>query len=173
MDSMAALKAAVSAFRVRDQAAFTTTARGEELRELREVSDALEVEFSSSARAFQLQGGHLANGCPGVVSWLRQNCKMSGTSAADRVCVGQQLEALPHTAKSLANGRLGFQSAAAICHLYEQAADRREDLDEEALVAHAEQMGVAEVRDLCRRVRYVVDPEGSQRDEEFNFSRRR
>jgi hypothetical protein len=40
-------------------------------------------------------------------------------------------------------------------------------------VVHAEQMGVAQVRDLCRRVRYAVDPEGSQRDEEFNFSRRR
>src|SRR5438046_958116 len=173
MDSMAALKAAVSKFRVLYQAAFTTTARGEELRGLREVIDALDMEFASSARAFQLQGGHLADGCPGVVSWLRQNCKMSGSSAADRVCVGKELEALPHTAEALTTGRLGFQSAAAICHLYEQAAERREGLDEEALVAHAEQMGVAEVRDLCRRVRYAVDPDGSQRDEEFNFSRRR
>jgi len=173
MDSIGALKAAVAAFRGRDHTAFTTTARGEELRELREVIDALELEFSSSARAFQAQHGHLADGFPGVVSWLRQNCKMSGTSAADRVCVGKELESLPHTAEALATGRLGFQSAAAICHLYEQAAEKREDLDELALVTHAEQMGVAEVRDLCRRVRYAVDPEGSQRDEEFNFSRRR
>src|SRR6266566_6014405 len=135
MDSMAALKAAVGDFRVRDQAAFTTTARGEELRGLREVIDALEMEFASSARAFQLQGGHLADGCPGVVSWLRQNCKMSGTSAADRVCVGKELECLHHTAESLAAGRLGFQSAAAICHLYEQVEERREELEEEALVA--------------------------------------
>ena len=173
MDSIGALKAAVAAFRGRDHTAFTTTARGEELRELREVIDALELEFSSSARAFQAQHGHLADGFPGVVSWLRQNCKMSGTSAADRVCVGKELESLPHTAEALAAGRLGFQSAAAICHLYEQAAEKREDLDELALVTHAQQMGVAEVRDLCRRVRYAVDPEGSQRDEEFNFSRRR
>src|SRR5438874_6167404 len=173
MDSMGALKAAVAAFRGRDHQAFTSAARGEELRELREVIDSLELEFSSSARAFQTQHGHLADGFPGVVSWLRQNCKMSGTSAADRVCVGKELESLPHTAEALATGKLGFQSAAAICHLYEQAAERREDLDEDALVVHAQQMGVAEVRDLCRRVRYAVDPEGSQRDEEFNFSRRR
>jgi hypothetical protein len=173
MDSMVGLKAAVAAFRARHQDALTTTARGQELRELREVIDALEVEFSRSARAFQVQGGHLADGSPGVVSWLRQNCKMSGTSAADRVCVGKELESLPHTAESLAAGRLGFQSAAVICHLYEQAAEQREHLDEEALVFHAEQMGVAQVRDLCRRVRYVVDPDGSQRDEEFNLSRRR
>jgi Domain of unknown function (DUF222) len=158
MDPMAMLKVAVDAFRVRHQDAFTTTACAGELRDLREVIDALEVEFSRSARAFQLQGGHLADGFPGVVSWLRQNCKMSGTTAADRVCVGKELESLPHTTEALASGRLGFQSAAAICHLYEQAAERREHLDEEALVVHAEQMGVAEVRDLCRRVRYAVDP---------------
>ncbi|HEV2216744.1 MAG TPA: DUF222 domain-containing protein [Candidatus Dormibacteraeota bacterium] len=173
MDSMAALKAAVTAFRSRDQSTFTTSARGEELRELREMIDALEVEFSSSARAFQLQGGHLADGFPGTVSWLRQNCKMSGPSAADRVCVGKELESLPHIAEALATGRLGFQAAAAICHLFEQAAERRDHLDEVALVAHAAQMGVAEVRDLCRRVRYAIDPDGSEREEEFNFSRRR
>src|SRR6266702_8841991 len=117
MDAMVALKAAVTAFKVRDHSPFTTTARGEELRELREVIDALEVEFSSSARAFQVQGGHLADGFPGVVSWLRQNCKISGSSAADRVCVGKELEALPHTADALATGRLWFQSDAAGCHL--------------------------------------------------------
>ena len=60
MDSMGALKAAVAAFRGRDHQAFTSAARGEELRELREVIDSLELEFSSSARAFQAQHGHLA-----------------------------------------------------------------------------------------------------------------
>ena len=170
---MAGLKAAIAAFRERENEGLTTEARAEELRELRDVIDALDVEFSCSARAFQVQGCHLMHGFPGVVSWLRQNCKMSGAAAADRVCVGKELESLPHTTESLASGRLGFQSAAAICHLYEQAAERREDLDEAALVVHAEQLGVADVRDLCRRVRYAVDPEGSDRDEEFNFDRRR
>jgi len=173
MDEMVALNAAVTAYTDHDLSAFTTSALGDELRELRAIIDALEVKFSSTARTFQVRGGHLTDGYPGVVSWLRLNCKMSGPTAADRVCVGKELESLPHTAESLASGRLGFQSAAAICHLYEQAAERREDLDEEALVVHAEQMGVAEVRDLCRRVRYAVDPEGSARDEEFNFSRRK
>jgi len=45
MDEMVGLKAALTAFKVRDRAAFTSTARGEELRELREVIDLLEVEF--------------------------------------------------------------------------------------------------------------------------------
>lgn len=170
---MASLRAAVEAFKQRNQAAYTAAARGDELRELREIIDVLEVEFSSSARAFQVAGGHLADGSPGVVSWLRHNCKMSGTSAADRVCVGKELESLPHTAESLASGRLGYQSAAAICHLYEQVAERRDELNESAMVEHAERLGVADVRELCRRVRYAIDPEGSERDDNFNFGRRR
>src|SRR6266700_3852958 len=159
MDPMVALKAAVNAFKVRDQSPFTLTARGEELRELREVIDALEVEFSSSARAFQLQGGHLADGSPGVVSWLRQNCKMSGTSAADRVCVGKELESLPHTAESLATGRLWFQSAAAICHLYEQAAERREDLDEEFNFSRR-RLHISALSDGMQVIDAILDPVG-------------
>ncbi len=170
---MTGLKAALVAFQNRDQESLTDRLRGEELRELRLVIDALEVEFSCAARKFQLAGGHLADGFPGVVSWLRHNCGISGASAADRVCVGKQLATLPHTAESLASGRLGYQSAAAICHLYEQAAERRDELDESALVTHAEGMGVADVRDLCRRVRYAIDPEGSEREDNFDFDRRR
>ena len=38
---------------------------------------------------------------------------------------------------------------------------------------HARQLGVAQVRLLCRSVRYAVDPDGSERDEEADFGRRR
>ena len=148
-------------------------ALGEELTRLRATIDALEAEFSRKAVEFQRMGGHLADGAPGVVSWLARNCGMSASSAADRICVGKQLDSLPHVARALAEGELGYQSVAAACHLFEQAGERRAELDEEALLAYARQMGVAEFRNLCRHVRYAVDPEGSQRDEEFNFSRRR
>src|SRR4029077_13256828 len=91
-EAMATLRDAVSAFRSRDRDALTETARGEELRDLRAVMDSLEEEFSSSARAFQLRGGHVAEGAPSAVAWMRVHCKMSSTSAADRLCVGKELE---------------------------------------------------------------------------------
>ena len=160
------LKAAVIAYRERVQEPVCD----EELPELRAIIDSLEIEFSRTARRFQVQGGHLSDGYPGVVSWLRERCKMSGTSAADRVCVGKELESLPETCAAAAAGEIGYQSVAAICHLHEQVGDQ---VDETALVEHARRMSVADFRNVCRHARYAIDPDGSMREEEFNFKRRR
>src|SRR5947199_10721380 len=62
----------------------STAELGEELRQLAGQIDSLIGEFCSKAREFQRRGGHLAEGAPSAVSWLRHNCKMSSTSAADR-----------------------------------------------------------------------------------------
>src|SRR5579859_770739 len=83
---------------------------GEELRQLAAQIDALEAEFCRKAREFQRCGGHFAEGAPSAVSWLRHNCNMSSTSAADRLCVGKELESLPRVAEALAVGEIGYQS---------------------------------------------------------------
>src|SRR4029077_4801290 len=95
----------------------STVELGERLRTLRAKIDSLEAEFCQTAREFQLQGGHLIEGAPSAVSWLRHNCKMSSTSAADRLCVGKELESLPNVASALASGQIGFQSTSVLCHL--------------------------------------------------------
>src|SRR5438128_1664322 len=107
---MTELKAAVGAFLSRDQEGLTTYARGEELDELRAVIDSLEAGFSTSARTFQAQAGHLADGAPTAVAWLSRRCRMSATSAADRLCVGKHLDSMPETAEALASGQIGYQS---------------------------------------------------------------
>ena len=169
---MEALRAALANFQNREHDALSTRARGEELRDLRVVIDALEIEFSSSARRFQAEGGHLADGATGAVSWLARNCNMTAASAADRVCVGRQLETLPQVARAVGSGEIGYQSAAAVCHLYEQVGDRRDALDEAALVAHVRDMRVNDVRLLCHRLRHVVDPDGAARSAEESYERR-
>src|SRR5690349_20931623 len=53
-------------------------------------------------------------------SWAARQCQMSKTAAADRLCVGEQLESLPRLAAALDSGEVGFQAASAICHLQER-----------------------------------------------------
>jgi uncharacterized protein DUF222 len=176
MDSaqaMAGLRAAVAAFRKRDQASLTTGARGEELAELRRLVDALELEFSSSARTFQVQGGHQVEGAPSAVSWLRHNCKMSSTSAADRLCVGKELESLPKVAEALAAGEIGYQSTSVLCHLRDQLDEKRELFVEDEMLELAKQHTVKNLRTICLYARHVADPDGFFKDAEEDFSRRR
>jgi hypothetical protein len=64
-------------------------------KELRVVIDALEGVFSVNARLSQQAGEHLVAGNITAASWIARTCGMSVSSAADRVCVGEQLESLP------------------------------------------------------------------------------
>ncbi len=168
----AELRAAAQALAERDLEPLTDEALGEDLRELRGIIDSLEKTFSSDADVFRRRGGHLASGHPTAVSWLRDNCKLSSNSAADRLCVGKEMASIPQLAQAVDEGRIGFQSAATICHLLDQVGDKREHLDLDELVSYATPMSVNQVRALCKGVRCTIDPEGVERDDEFDFETR-
>ena len=146
---------------------------GEELRQLAGQIDSLIGEFCSKAREFQRRGGHLAEGAPSAVSWLRHNCKMSSTSAADRLCVGKELESLPQVAQALAAGEIGYQSTSVLCHLRDQLGEKRELFVEGEMLELARKHTVKDLRFLCLHARHAADPDGFFKDAEADFSRRR
>src|SRR4030088_533050 len=101
-------------------AARTILARDErevDLSEYRAIIDALDGDFSSVARDKQRAGAHLVGGNITAASWIARTCNMSITSAADRICVGTQLESLPKVAAALAAGEGGYQSVSILCPL--------------------------------------------------------
>ncbi|HET7467650.1 MAG TPA: DUF222 domain-containing protein [Candidatus Dormibacteraeota bacterium] len=141
----------------------------EDLRRLRTAIHRLEKVFSCGASAFAREGGHLAEGPCTAAGWISRNCRMSASSAADRLCVGRELESLPAVSEAIEAGEIGYQSASLLCHLHEQIGDR---LDEEQMVGYARQFTVAQLRMLCRHARHAADPDGFERDAEEDFERR-
>src|SRR5258706_6213709 len=111
------LRAAVREFQAREE-------RRVDPKELRVVLDALEGEFSSNARECQRAGEHLVAGNISAASWIARTCGMSITSAADRLCVGEQLESLPRVATALSSGEISYQSTSVLCHLREQLGEK-------------------------------------------------
>jgi hypothetical protein len=170
---MAKLNAALADFRNRDQSSLTEAARGEEIRALCAIRDGVDLEISISAQAFSQRGGHLADGACSGVSWLSRQCRMSATSAADRLCVGKELESLPKVTAALSTGEIGYQSASLLCHLREQLGDKRDLFDEEEMLGLARQHSVASLRFLCRYARHAADPDGFFKESEADYSRRR
>ena len=142
------LKAAVREFQTRAD-------RRIDLKDLRGVIDALELEFAVEARRCQESGTHLADGAATVVTWIGRMCGMSATSAADRLCVGTQLESLPKIAEALSSGEIGFQSASLLCHLRDQLGDKRELFDEDEMLELARRHSVFNLRQLCRYARHL------------------
>jgi hypothetical protein len=159
------LEAAVREFQARED-------RRVDLKGLRVVIDALEGEFAVEARRVQQTGAHLADGNATLVTWISRLCGMSATSAADRVCVGAQLEALPKVAEALSSGEIGYQSASLLCHLRDQLGDKRELFDEDEMLELARRHSVFNLRQLCRYARHVADPDGFFNDAEADYTRR-
>jgi Domain of unknown function (DUF222)/HNH endonuclease len=144
-----------------------------DLKELRVDIDSLEGVFSASARKSQLIGEHLVAGSISPASWIARTCGMSITSAADRVCVGTQLESLPKVAAALGSGEISYQSASQLCHLRDKLGVKAGLFDEDEMLSYAREYSVFELRKLCDLARHVVDPDGFFNDAEENFLRRR
>src|SRR5260370_37892123 len=101
------LLAAIREFQARDER--RVAAKG-----LRAGIDALEMEFAGEVRAVQRSGDHLVDGNVTAASWISRTCGMSVPSAADRLCVGEQIESLPMVAEAPSKGGIGYQSASVI-----------------------------------------------------------
>ena len=160
------LQAAIREFQARED-------RRVDLKGLRAAIDALECEFAVEARTCQESGTHLADGSATVVTWIGRLCAMSTSSAADRLCVGTQLEELPKIAQALSSGEIGYQSVSLLCHLRDQLGDKRELFDEDEMLEHARSHSVVRLRLLCRIARHIADPDGFFNEAEADFSRRR
>lgn len=165
-EELETLRRAVAEFRARRE-------RRVEPKDLREVIDSLEREFAEVAVNAKRDGDHLAAGAASAVGWLGRTCAMSSTSAADRICVGEQLEELPRVAEALSQGEIGYQSASLLCHLREQLGDKRHLFIEDEMLQMARDFTVKQLRFLCRYARHVADPDGFFNEADADFDDRR
>src|SRR3982074_3164212 len=164
--ALSQLRAAVRDFLAREE-------RDVDLSEYRALIDSLDGDCSSVAREQQRAGAHLAAGNITAASWIARSCDMSISSAADRLCVGEQLEDLPKVAAALAAGEVGYQSVSILCHLRDVLAEKRRLFDEDEMLGFARQYSVFELRQICNFARHIADPDGCFDEAEENFTRRR
>src|SRR5712671_4246716 len=162
------LEAAIREFQARE-----LDSGDDDPKRLRAAIDALELEFSSMVKRAQQRGDHLVNGNITAASWISRSCGMSVTSAADRLCVGEQLQSLPKIAAALSSGEIGYQSTSVLCHLRDQLGDKRDLFDEEEMLDYARRFSVFHLRMLCRVARHAADPDGFFTEAEENYLRRR
>ena len=85
-------------------------------RRLSGVIDRLQGKLCRVLGAARKRGDHLLAG-QSACTWVAAQCRMSKTTAADRLCVGEQLGNLPMVAEALSSGEIGYQAASVICHL--------------------------------------------------------
>ncbi|HYT11834.1 MAG TPA: DUF222 domain-containing protein, partial [Candidatus Nitrosopolaris sp.] len=160
------LQAAVREFQAREE-------RRVDPKTLRGVIDALEGEFAAEVREAQMSGDHLISSNMGPATWIGLSCGMSVNSAADRLCVGEQLESLPKISAALSSGEISYQAVSLLCHLRDNLEDNKELFDEEDMLDRARWLSFKELQKLCRIAWHVCNPDGFFNEAEADFSRRR
>src|SRR6202521_6024050 len=148
-DELERLEAAVRVFDLEAEDDFVDPGR------LAAVIDRLTGKLCRVVQASRKRGDHLLDGCS-AVTLVSIDCKMSRTSAADHLCVGEQLQSLPRVADALSSGQIGYQAASVICHLSEQVGEKRDHIDEdyENRYLHLSEMG------RMYKLDALLDPEG-------------
>lgn len=164
-DELCTLEDAVRQFQLTADADFVDPGR------LSSLIDGLQGMLCRVLDRSRKRGEHLLAG-QSACTWAAAQCRMSKTSAADRLCVGEQLDNLPTVAGALKAGQVGYQSTAVICHLSEQLGEKRDLIDEAQWISFAQKFSIKELRYLSHEARMRWDPEGCERAEEESFELR-
>src|SRR5262245_32968264 len=143
-----------------------------EPRELSTLIDRLQVFLCQVVRGGVQRGDHLLEGkTPNA--WVRSTCRLSGPAAAERLRVGEQLEAMPRIGEAVREGKIGYQSAAVICGFRARLReDLRPNIDEEWWIRQASESSVENLRWLEEHTRYMVDPDSFDHQVEEDWEKR-
>src|SRR5436190_1454596 len=140
-------------------------------RRLSAAIDRLQGKLCRVVSAARKRGDHLVAG-QSACTWVAVQCQMSKTTAADRLCVGEQLGNLSRIAEALSSGQIGYQAAAVICHLSEQVGEKRQYIDQEHWIAYAQKFSLKDLRYLSYEARVRWDCEGFERQSEEDYELR-
>src|SRR2546429_8671763 len=140
-------------------------------RRLSAIIDRLQGTLCTVVDRAKKRGDHLLAG-QSACTWVASQCQMSKTTAADRLCVGEQLGHLPRIAEALSSGQIGYQAAAVICHLSEQVGEKRQYIDQEHWIAYAQKFSLKDLRYLTYEARVRWDCEGFERQSEEDYELR-
>ena len=81
---------------------------GQQMSHLSHTIDMLKVQLSQLAGVFAATGEAERQGCLTDIDWVRHNCRLSGSDAAELVVVGEHLGQLPRSRDAVEDGRIGF-----------------------------------------------------------------
>ncbi|GGO09132.1 hypothetical protein GCM10010116_18510 [Microbispora rosea subsp. aerata] len=105
-------------------------------------------------------------------SWLRTSGGMTTTTSGRLLTLAVELARLPRVREAFTKGTLAAGVVEAICTAISGLTDDQARLAEPILLELAGKAGPAEVAKAGRYLRAVLDPDGEERDEQADYTRR-
>jgi hypothetical protein len=133
---------------------------GEDLQEIRRRINAWEAEFQRRLHRFDKDQGFTTDGSLSAKAWLRWNCRITFSSASDRVEVARQMQSLQLTSQALAAGEISYQHASMIARTAERLGEKFEGEAEEILVTVAKKEDPVVLRRAIVFLQHCIEPDG-------------
>jgi hypothetical protein len=133
---------------------------GEDLKELFRHRNAIDAEIQRRLVRFDKDQGFTADGCLSAKAWLRWNCRITFSSASDRVEVARQMQSLQLTSQALAAGEISYQHASMIARTAERLGEKFEGEAEEILVTVAKKEDPVVLRRAIVFLQHCIEPDG-------------
>src|ERR1700716_2675798 len=140
----------------------TNDERRERLRQKAYVIDLQILSFAQEAAEFAATDAWDEDGSASPIDWLRFNCHLTSTVAADRIAVGESLQQMPESVEAMVQGEIGFT------HMKEMArtADAVGNVFEEhALLEKARENSPGKFHYICNHYRHAADRKGYEAEQ--------
>ena len=161
------LGAAVTRFELRHDASRPPAFVAEDLRQLQRLRDRIALEFAKRAARFAASNEWDRQGSLSPATWIRHECKMTGSDALAAVRAGEQLPALPESAAAMSDGHIGYAHLTQMASLAADIAESPErdsseafQFDENAMLEKALVHSVSRFRHDVAHARHAADAKG-------------
>jgi uncharacterized protein DUF222 len=127
----------------------------EELVALAHQIDVLQVEFAREAAHFAAERQYEVDGFTTAIGWLRFNCHMSSSAAANSVCVGENLDRLSDSVEKVYSAELGYAHLVVLARTADDLGDMYNEHD---LLPQALESSPGKLHFQCRHYRHAKHP---------------
>ena len=141
----------------------------EKLIQLRHVIDLAELSFAQLAADFAETEEYDEQGSVSAIDWLRLNCHMTSSAAADRVRVGDHLDQLSDSVYAMAMGEIGFAHLSVMARTANALPDTFNESD---LLDKARAVSPGRFHHQCRHYRHAADPQGFAAEQSELYEKR-
>ncbi len=146
----------------------TPAERMESMVRTRRALDIQQLFFARHAASIASSMEFEKRGYQTPLEWLRHETRMETGDAADAICVGEQMEAIPASVEAMVEGEIGYAQLVLIARTAEalRGSPTSRGFDERTMLEKARiEENLTLFRRFCFHYRYTMDPEAYLEEE--------
>jgi hypothetical protein len=140
----------------------TNEERRERLRQKAHVIDLQILSFAQEAAEFAATDAWDEDGSACAIDWIRFNCHLTSTVAADRIAVGEAMNRLPESVQATLSGEIGFTHLKEMVRTADAVGSK---FDEAALLEKARENSPGKFHYICHHYRHAADRKGFEAEQ--------